>query len=151
MESNHTVKIRRLHKSSENPLPCYMTEHSAGMDLYADLPGDIILAPGERTRIPTGVAIELSDGYEAQIRPRSGLALRHGITLVNSPGTIDPDYRGEIAIILINHGHEHFTVKSGDRIAQMVFSRFVRVDLHEVDGLGETARGENGFGHTGIS
>lgn len=128
-----------------------MTEHSAGMDLYAELAGEIVLAHGERARIPTGVAIELSDGYEAQIRPRSGLALRHGITLVNSPGTIDPDYRGEIAIILINHGNEPFTVKSGDRIAQMVFTRFVRVDLHEVEDLGDTMRGENGFGHTGIS
>lgn len=128
-----------------------MTENSAGMDLYAELPADIVLAPGERVRIPTGIAIELSDGYEAQIRPRSGLALRNGVTLVNSPGTIDPDYRGEIAIILINHGNESFTVKNGDRIAQMVFARFVRVDLNEVEDLGETTRGENGFGHTGIS
>lgn len=151
MENNLRVKIRRLNKSSENPLPCYMTEHSAGMDLYADLAGDIVLSPGDRARIPTGLAIELSDGYEAQIRPRSGLALRHGITLVNSPGTIDPDYRGEIAVILINHGNESFTVKNGDRIAQIVFTRFVRVYLQEVEDLGDTIRGEKGFGHTGIS
>ncbi len=128
-----------------------MTEHSAGMDLYAELTGDVVISPGDRERIPTGVAIELPDGYEAQIRPRSGLALRQGITLVNSPGTIDPDYRGEIAIILINHGNGPFRVSNGDRIAQMIFTRFVRVDLQEVDDLGETARGENGFGHTGIS
>jgi len=145
------VKIRRLNSSSGNPLPCYMTEHSAGMDLYAELTGDVVISPGDRERIPTGVAIELPDGYEAQIRPRSGLALRQGITLVNSPGTIDPDYRGEIAIILINHGNGPFRVSNGDRIAQMIFTRFVRVDLQEVDDLGETARGENGFGHTGIS
>jgi dUTP pyrophosphatase len=151
MQGNHKIRIRRLNKSSANPLPSYMTMHSAGMDLYAELPGDVVLAPGERARIPTGVAIELSDGYEAQIRPRSGLALRHGITLVNSPGTIDPDYRGEIAIILINHGNELFTVKCGDRIAQMVFTRFVRVDLQEVEALEDTMRGEKGFGHTGIS
>jgi len=119
------------------------------MDLYAELSDDIILSSGERTLIPTGIAIELPDGYEAQIRPRSGLALRHGITLVNSPGTIDPDYRGEIAVIMINHGTEPFRISSGDRIAQMVFTRFVRADLFEVRELGVTSRGEGGFGHTG--
>jgi len=128
-----------------------MTDHSAGMDLYAELAADIVLSPGERILVPTGIALELPDGYEAQIRPRSGLALRHGISLVNSPGTIDPDYRGEIAVILINHGAESFSVKSGDRIAQMVFSRFTRVTLSEVTELGETSRGEGGFGHTGVS
>lgn len=125
-----------------------MTAHSAGMDLYADLSHDTLLSPGERAMIPTGIAIELPDGYEAQIRPRSGLAIRHGITLVNSPGTIDPDYRGEIAVIVINHGSEPFIIKSGDRIAQMVFTRFVRVELVEVPELNKTARGEGGFGHT---
>lgn len=128
-----------------------MTAHSAGMDLYADLSHDTLLSPGERAMIPTGIAIELPDGYEAQIRPRSGLAIRHGITLVNSPGTIDPDYRGEIAVIVINHGSEPFIIKSGDRIAQMVFTRFVRVELVEVPELNKTARGEGGFGHTGKS
>jgi dUTP pyrophosphatase len=146
-----TVKIQRLRSDSSNQLPCYMTTHSAGMDLYAELLEDIILTPGERALIPTGIALELPDGFEAQIRPRSGLALRHGITLVNSPGTIDPDYRGEIAIILINHGTEPFRVKSGDRIAQMVFSCFVRAEFTEVSELGKTARGEGGFGHTGKS
>jgi dUTP pyrophosphatase len=144
-----TVKIQRLRSNSCNQLPGYMTTHSAGMDLYADMPEETVLAPGERALIPTGIALELPDGYEVQIRPRSGLALRHGITLVNSPGTIDPDYRGEIAIILINHGMEPFPIKSGDRIAQMVFSRFVRAEFTEVSELGKTTRGEGGFGHTG--
>jgi dUTP pyrophosphatase len=128
-----------------------MTAHSAGMDLYAELTEDLVLSPGERSLVPTGIALEIPDGYEAQIRPRSGLALRHGITLVNSPGTIDPDYRGEIAIIVINHGTEPFRIKSGDRIAQMVFSRFVRAEFNEVSELGKTVRGEGGFGHTGKS
>lgn len=105
--------------------------------------------PGERHLIPTGIAIALPDGYEAQIRPRSGLALRHGIALVNSPGTIDPDYRGEIGIIIINHGAEPFVIKAGERIAQMVFASFARAELDEVDELDGTERGEGGFGHTG--
>jgi len=149
MNDSLSVKIRRLRSASVNQLPCYMTTHSAGMDLYAELTEEIVLSPGERTLVPTGIALELPDGYEVQIRPRSGLALRHGITLVNSPGTIDPDYRGEIAVIVINHGTEAFSIKSGDRIAQMVFSRFIRATFTEVTELGETARGEGGFGHTG--
>jgi dUTP pyrophosphatase len=149
MNDSLSVKIRRLRSSSGNQLPCYMTDHSAGMDLYAELTEEIVLSPGERALVPTGIALELPDGYEVQIRPRSGLALRHGITLVNSPGTIDPDYRGEIAVIVINHGTETFFIKSGDRIAQMVFSRFIRVTFNEVTELGETSRGEGGFGHTG--
>ncbi|MHC1697840.1 MAG: dUTP diphosphatase [Geobacteraceae bacterium] len=149
MSDSLTVKIRRLRSASNNQLPCYMTTHSAGMDLYADVTDEIVLSPGERALIPTGIALELPDGYEVQIRPRSGLALRHGITLVNSPGTIDPDYRGEISVIVINHGTEQFPIKSGDRIAQMVFSRFIRAIFTEVVELGETSRGEGGFGHTG--
>jgi dUTP pyrophosphatase len=149
MNETLTVRIKRIRIGGDNPLPCYMTVHSAGMDLYADLPEDITLAPGERTLVPTGIALELSDGYEAQIRPRSGLAIRHGITLVNSPGTIDPDYRGEIGVIVINHGTEPFILKRGERIAQMVFNRFVRAELEEVEELAETARGAGGFGHTG--
>ena len=105
--------------------------------------------PGERRLIPTGIAIALPDGYEAQIRPRSGLALRHGIALVNSPGTIDPDYRGEIGVIIINHGTEPFVIKAGERIAQMVFAPFIRAELDERDELDGTERGEGGFGHTG--
>jgi dUTP pyrophosphatase len=126
-----------------------MTSHAAGLDLYAELDADLVLKPGARALIPTGIAIELPDGYEAQIRPRSGLALRHGISLVNSPGTIDPDYRGEIGVIVINHGSEPFTVSSGERIAQMVFAPFVRVSLQHVHELNETGRGGGGFGHTG--
>jgi len=131
-------------------LPRYMTSHAAGMDLLADLEEPVTLLPGERALIPTGIALALPDGCEAQIRPRSGLALKHGVTLVNTPGTIDPDYRGEIGVILINHGADPFTVHPGDRIAQMIFARFERADLVEVEELEETARGEGGFGHTGV-
>jgi len=119
------------------------------MDLHADLAEDLVLQPGERTLIPTGIAIALPDGYEAQIRPRSGLALKHGISLVNSPGTIDADYRGEIAVIVINHGSEPFPVRRGERIAQMVVARFSRVEWRETDELENTQRGGGGFGHTG--
>jgi dUTP pyrophosphatase len=121
------------------------------MDLLADLAAPVSLPPGERALVPTGIAIALPDGYEAQIRPRSGLALKHGVTLVNTPGTIDPDYRGEIGVILINHGTVPFTVNPGDRIAQMLFARFERGELLEVEKLEETARGEGGFGHTGVT
>jgi len=126
-----------------------MTPHAAGMDLYAELDSDLVLLPGGRARVPTGIAIALPEGYEAQIRPRSGLALKHGIALVNAPGTIDPDYRGEIGVIVINHGNEPHTIKNGERIAQMVFASFVRTVLEEVDQLDGTARGDGGFGHTG--
>ena len=126
-----------------------MTPNAAGMDLYADLDEDIVLQPGARSLLPTGIALALPHGYEAQIRPRSGLALRHGITLVNSPGTIDQDYRGEIGIIMVNHGREPFTVRNGERIAQMVFAPIARAELQVVDDLDETDRGEGGFGHTG--
>lgn len=149
MKNRLLVKIRRIPGRGGNPLPTYMTCSSAGMDIYADLPADILLRPGERTLVPTGIALELPEGCEAQIRPRSGLALHHGITLVNSPGTIDPDYRGEIGIIVINHGSEPFRIKSGDRIAQMVFAHFERAELVEVPELGDSRRGEGGFGHTG--
>ena len=132
-----------------NPLPEYMTLHSAGMDLYADLEHELVISPGSRVLVPSGIAIELPDGFEAQIRPRSGLALKHGISLVNSPGTIDADYRGEIGIILINHGSEPYLVRNGERIAQMVFAPFARAELIEVSELGTTERGDGGFGHTG--
>lgn len=143
------VIVKRLKTGSANPLPGYMTLHAAGMDLYAELDAELILQPGMRALVPTGIAIALPEGYEAQIRPRSGLALKHGITLVNAPGTIDPDYRGEIGVIVINHGSEPFTIKKGERIAQMVFAPFSRALLEEVDELDGTARGEGGFGHTG--
>lgn len=126
-----------------------MTPHAAGMDLYAELADDLILQPGSRALIPTGIAIELPDGFEAQVRPRSGLALRHGISLVNSPGTIDSDYRGEIGVIVINHGTEPFALCRGERIAQLVFAPFARATLVEVAELEETVRGGGGFGHTG--
>ena len=144
------VQVRRV-RPGANPFPRYATTHAAGMDLLADVAVPLTLLPGERTLVPTGIAIALPDGYEAQIRPRSGLALRHGVSLVNTPGTIDPDYRGEICVILINHGAEPFTVNPGNRIAQMVFARFERGGLLEVEELEDTARGDGGFGHTGVN
>ena len=143
------ISVKRVRSGSITPLPAYMTSHAAGMDLYAELNRDLILLPGMRALVPTGIAVALPSGYEAQIRPRSGLALKHGITLVNAPGTIDPDYRGEIGVIVINHGSEPFTIRNGERIAQMVFASFVRVLLEEVDELDGTDRGNGGFGHTG--
>lgn len=144
-----TVAIKRIRPDADLSLPCYMTSHSAGMDLYADLAADAVLHPGERLLVPTGIAMALPEGYEAQIRPRSGLALKHGISLVNSPGTIDADYRGEIGVILINHGTEPFTLSRGERIAQMVVAPFSRVVWDERSELEETRRGAGGFGHTG--
>ncbi|NJD91654.1 MAG: dUTP diphosphatase [Geobacter sp.] len=143
------VAVKRLRSPSDVPLPTYMTAHSAGMDLYADIREEICLLPGERTLVPTGIAIALPEGYEAQIRPRSGLALKHGIALVNSPGTIDADYRGEIGIIMINFGKEPFTIKRGERIAQMVVAAFKRVTWNECEDLEASGRGSGGFGHTG--
>jgi dUTP pyrophosphatase len=144
-----SVKVKRLRPDSANPLPGYMTSHAAGMDLHAELAHELVLVPGARALVPTGIAIELPEGYEAQVRPRSGLALKHGVALVNSPGTIDTDYRGEIGVILINHGTEPFVVRSGERIAQLVFAPFARATLVEVQELGESGRGDGGFGHTG--
>jgi dUTP pyrophosphatase len=146
----HKIKVgvKRL-RSGDLPLPAYMTALSAGMDLYADIEAEITLAPGERRLIPTGIAISLPVGYEAQIRPRSGLALKNGIALVNSPGTIDADYRGEIGIILINHDAAPFIVKRGERIAQMIVAPYSRVVWDEQPELDDTGRGKGGFGHTG--
>jgi dUTP pyrophosphatase len=146
---NFTLKIKRVGNSA-SPLPRYMTSHAAGMDLFASLDSNLTLLPGERALVPTGLAFAIPEGYEAQVRPRSGLALNHGITLVNSPGTIDSDYRGEICVIIINHGKEPFTVKNGDRIAQMIFAKFARAVLQEVSELDETVRNNGGFGHTGV-
>jgi len=131
------------------PLPKYMSEDAAGMDLYACLEDDVILEKGKIKLIPTGLKIALPSEYEAQIRPRSGLALKHGISLVNTPGTIDADYRGEIKVIMINFGEEDFTIKHGERIAQMVINKIEQVELEVVDGLKNTERGSGGFGHTG--
>jgi dUTP pyrophosphatase len=141
------VRIKRLR--SDASLPRYMTSHAAGMDLAAAIDEPITLAARERASVGTGIAISLPEGYEAQIRPRSGLATRHGITLLNSPGTIDADYRGEIRVILINHGSEAVTIRAGDRIAQMIVGPVTCVDWAEAEELDETERGGGGFGHTG--
>ena len=141
-----TVRVRN---TSPYPLPAYQTSGAAGLDLYANLPAPCILHPGERVAIPTGLYIEIPPGWEAQIRPRSGLALHHGLTLLNSPGTIDADYRGEIQVILINLGHQPFTIEPGMRIAQMVFCPVGRVQWEVTPSLSPSERGEGGFGHTG--
>jgi dUTP pyrophosphatase len=143
------VAITRLHGSEDLPLPGYMTDHAAGMDLVAAVLEDLILPPGQRALVPTGIAIALPEGFEAQVRPRSGLALKNGVTLVNTPGTIDADYRGEIRVILINHGTEPFVVRRGDRIAQMIVAPVCRVRWDEQAALNATDRGSGGFGHTG--
>lgn len=140
----------RIINRSENQLPAYETEASAGMDLRANLEHSIILKPLERLLIPTGLSIELPRGYEAQIRPRSGLALKHGITILNSPGTIDADYRGEVMILLINISNQEFQVNHGDRIAQMIIASHENVQWDEVEILTETLRGTGGYGHTGL-
>lgn len=147
--SDISIAIRRLPHGADLALPAYATALSAGMDLLAAVSEPVTLEPGQRKLIPTGIAIALPEGYEAQIRPRSGLALKNGISLVNSPGTIDADYRGEIGVIVINHGDQPFTVERGTRIAQMVIARHERAVWTEVDNLDETARGSGGFGSTG--
>ena len=142
------IEIKRLRQTSQLPLPAYMTEGAAGMDLCADVVGDRQLAPMERALIPTGFAISLPPGFEAQIRPRSGSALKQGLTLVNSPGTIDSDYRGEIQVIVINLGTEPIVIQPGQRIAQMVVQRVVRAEWLEVNELPASKRHDGGFGHT---
>lgn len=143
------MTIRIINKS-KNSLPAYETAHAAGMDLRADIEETVQLKPMERKLIPTGLYIELPEGFEAQIRPRSGLAFKHGIGIVNSPGTIDADYRGEIKVLLINFSTEVFEINNGDRIAQMIVARHERVNWDEVEVLNETTRGEGGFGHTAV-
>ena len=146
-----TLRIQRLPHAEGLALPAYETTGSAGMDLRAAVAEDapITLAPGARILAPTGLKIALEPGWEAQVRPRSGLALKHGITCLNSPGTIDSDYRGEVGVILINHGSEPFVIKRGERIAQMVIARHAQAVIAEVDSLDETVRGAGGFGSTG--
>ena len=143
------VRIVRLPEARDLPLPRQATPQSAGFDLLAHVDDRLEILPVERVLVPTGVAIALPDGYEAQVRPRSGLALRKGLTLVNTPGTVDADYRGEIRLIVINHGDETVVVKRGDRLAQMVIHTVPRVVLEEVESLPESERGSGGFGHTG--
>ncbi len=142
------VEVRIINKSS-NPLPEYATTGSAGVDLRANLSAPVTLKPMERLLIPTGLFIELPDNYEAQVRPRSGLAIKHGLTCLNSPGTVDADYRGELKVVLINLSTEEHTVHHGDRIAQMVVSKVNKVDWIETESISVTVRGEGGFGHTG--
>lgn len=142
------IPVQRLAGTEDLPLPRYMTERAAGMDVHAAVPEDTVVPPGGRRLIPTGLKVAVPPGHEAEIRPRSGLAVRHGVTVLNSPGTIDADYRGEIGILLINHGTEPFVVKRGERIAQMVVRRVGRVRWREASALEETERGEGGFGHT---
>ena len=146
-----TVRVERLPHAEGLALPAYETTGSAGMDLRAALPEfePVILAPGERRLIPTGLKIALEPGYEAQVRPRSGLALKHGVTCLNAPGTIDSDYRGEVGVILINHGQIAFEINRGERIAQMVIAPYAQAVMAEVDALDETERGSGGFGSTG--
>lgn len=139
----------RIVSQSKHDIPSYATQSSAGMDIRANLEESIVLKPLERTLVPTGLFIELPLGYEAQIRPRSGLAFKHGIGVLNSPGTIDADYRGEIKVILVNLSSESFEIKDGERIAQMIIAKHETVEWEETDTLSETLRGEGGFGHTG--
>ncbi len=145
---NIEIRVKRLRPSA--CLPVYMTDHAAGMDLHADLEQPLRLPPGGRCHVPTGLAMAIPPGYEGQVRPRSGLALRQGVTLVNSPGTIDADYRGEIGVILINHGQEEVVIAPGDRIAQLVVTPVLRAILSQVEELDPTSRSTGGFGHTGV-
>ena len=143
------ISIKRLPGNHDIPYPTYMTSHASGMDIFAAVPQTITIPPGERAVVSTGIAIAVPTGYEAQIRPRSGLALKHGIGLLNTPGTIDADYRGEIRVILINLGHMPFEVKRGDRIAQMVIQPVITAFWEEVNDLPDSERMDGGFGHTG--
>ncbi|MNJ34610.1 Deoxyuridine 5'-triphosphate nucleotidohydrolase [compost metagenome] len=149
MNLSYEVQINRLAGNEDLELPRKMSELASGFDLCAAITDEIVLQPGQRTLIPTGFALAMPGGLEAQIRPRSGLAFKHGITCLNTPGTIDADYRGEIKVLLINHGVEPFTFRRGERIAQMVFQIVPEVNLVEVDELSATVRGAGGFGHTG--
>jgi dUTP pyrophosphatase len=144
------IKVKIIN-SSRNELPAYGTPYSAGMDVRANLDEPMEIKPMQRVLVPTGLRVQLPQGYEMQLRPRSGLALKHGITLVNTPGTIDADYRGEIGVILINLSDTTFTVNNGDRICQMVITNYTHVDWIATDSIDETSRGEGGFGHTGVN
>lgn len=149
MGSDLVIPVRFVRENSRGLLPAYQTEGASGMDLLADLEGEVVLPPGGRMLVPTGVAVAIPPGVEGQVRPRSGLAARSGVTCLNTPGTIDSDYRGEIRVILVNLGEEPFVLRRGDRIAQLVFAPVLRAVLEESEALAETPRGEGGFGHTG--
>ena len=145
---NRSLLIRVL-RQTNNPLPAYETANSAGMDLRAHLPEPLRLAPGERALVPTGLQLEIPSGYEGQVRPRSGMALKRGLTVLNAPGTIDADYRGDVGVILINHSLENQVIEPGDRIAQLVFAPVTRAELNDADQLRESDRNTGGFGSTG--
>lgn len=145
------VNLVKLPHGADLPLPAYATEHSAGMDLLAAVAADVTIAPGKRALIPTGISIALPEGYEAQVRPRSGLALKNGVTVLNSPGTVDADYRGEVGVVLINHGDEPFVVTRGMRIAQMIIAAYARAQWQQTESLAESERGAGGFGSTGVN
>ena len=144
-----TLEFKRLEHGGDLPLPAYQSDLAAGLDLLAAVDGPLTLAPGERTLVPTGLAMALPAGFEAQVRPRSGLAAKHGITVLNTPGTIDADYRGEVKVILINLGNQPFEIVRGERIAQMVIAPVLQAEIAEVETLSETERGSGGFGSTG--
>ncbi len=149
MPDHLIIHLTQLKNSEGLPVPHYQTEHSAGVDLYAAVDGEVVLDAGKWKLIPTGIAVAIPEGHEGQVRPRSGLALKHGIGMLNAPGTIDADYRGEIGIILFNFSEKPFTIKRGDRIAQLVFARIEKAKFVTVDTLAGTERGAGGFGHTG--
>lgn len=151
MTQHLTVEIQRLPHAEGLALPAYQTAHAAGLDLLAAVPGDkpLVIQPGQRALIPTGLMIAVPPGFEAQVRPRSGLALKHGVTVLNSPGTVDADYRGEVSVLLINHGDAPFTIQRGERIAQLVIAAVAQANLVAVTSLSSTDRGSGGFGSTG--
>jgi len=151
MSQSISISFKRLPHGGDLPVPVYQTADAAGMDLYAAVVEDVVLASGDRALVPTGFSMALPSGFEAQVRPRSGLAAKHGVTVLNTPGTIDADYRGEVKIILINHGADPFRVTRGERIAQMVIASVTQGAMVEVSDLPETARGEGGFGSTGTA
>jgi dUTP pyrophosphatase len=150
MPDHLIVQITQLKNSDGLPVPHYQTEHAAGVDLYAAVEGTVTIAAGQWKLVPTGIAVALPEGYEGQVRPRSGLALKHGIGMLNGPGTIDADYRGEIGVILFNFSDVPFSVQRGDRIAQLVLARVEKANFVKVDVLAATGRGAGGFGHTGV-
>lgn len=145
-----TLRIKKLDHAKDLPLPSYATPGSAGMDLRSASVEPVVISPGQRALVPTGLILEIPDGYEGQVRPRSGLALKHGISLVNSPGTVDSDYRGEVMVIMINLGDDHFMINYGDRIAQLVIAPVIQAQIVEIDEISESERGDGGFGSTGL-
>jgi dUTP pyrophosphatase len=145
------VKVKRLSHGMDLPLPSYMSNHAAGMDMYAAVNPEVVISAGEWKLVPTGISIALPEGYEAQVRPRSGLALKQGVSILNTPGTVDADYRGEVGVIVMNHSKKDLIIKRGDRIAQMIVNKIERIEFEEVQELPGSDRGAGGFGHTGLA